>query len=148
MLKSVSQTLEACLGLSYSHPGLLFSRVAEHTRWLSISQQCFSEKGRDVLFFWVPFIREAVTSLLNLPGQKQAARSYPHSKKLSKSRKCIFSLYSWGVLHQQGRVTNVTGHCVMSHISYRRFIRWERQSAHCDKWALGEVWPGEPLGSL
>lgn len=77
-------------------------------------------------------------SLLNLPGQKQAARSYPHSKKLSKARIAFSAFILGGVLHQQGWVTNMSEplHDIPYQLQKVHKVR-EKQSAHRDKWALG-----------
>ena len=72
--------------------------VSLNTKWQHFSAM-IPVKRKGCLFFKGPFLLEKRASqwlsLLNLPGQKQVARSYPHSKKLSKAIMCIFSLYPW-----------------------------------------------------
>ena len=99
------------------------------TRWLSISKQHIQWRGRDLCFHGSLSVREAsqLPSLLDLLGQRQATCSSPHCKKL----KCFILA---GILHQQGRVCRKRlNHWVISHITYRRFMRWKKE-AECTAW--------------
>ena len=124
--ESVSQTLEACLGPKPSHPGLLFSsRVAEHKMTQHFSAM-LPVKRKGYLFFTGPFLLQKCPS--DFPFLTSLDRSRPHvhtltAKNLAK-QELHFQPLSWGEFStSKDELPICLSHCVISHISYRRFIR-------------------------